>query len=695
MGRLSDTGPIPTAGRYRRTATWALQVLLLAGWLHAYGAAAQTPAPDQALPSEEPTRESFSTEPFIALDIPTEGSVLSDSLPVLRPEIHLAEMLATLPGTFTHRFDRAGWPDGWSPFGLSPNTRPLTFEGMPFTQVFTGRPLYELIPFTWTNVPRMETVRFGRPVGVRTRLRPFEGIVPTTEGIYWRGGSGLQSIEVAHAQQRRRRLLGRPMSLHVMGAYGGRATNADYPGSDLTRGRRVQMRLRIRRPRWTAEFLNLHNRRRIGAHGGVIPVLNDFASIYQPVLATVQRPEAERRIVRNDLMGTLQVRLMPAGITSLAAYWTAEAFRYRNSMDTLTAESDRTGLRIRQPLARSDHHRWSVEAEAWTDRTAGSDGFHMPLQRRSSAQVRISDRLRVGRGIAELTAGWSLYRNGGGASGSIAWTKGDKAGVPPDSPRNPSPPPVSSEPSRRGGTSWYGEISTTVPDLPIAYASGFGNLHAWTGAGPGRTVTMRLETGFQLALFSVVFGAFGHQAHEPVDLFAAGDSVRVQAMPGLRRHAGLYADLGWRRDARRGLYAVVRPTLLSFGDAGASPLHRRLSATGPSYSGQARIGMRHAVFRGDLDFDAYVEAIAWSSLSSRELHATTGLLVVPEASSLVLHASGNVNLVAEIRVRSAKIFLVYDNVLSGTSLLPGNLLVPIYPLPARRFRLGVYWPIFG
>ena len=31
--------------------------------------------------------------------------------------------------------------------------------------------------------------------------------------------------------------------------------------------------------------------------------------------------------------------------------------------------------------------------------------------------------------------------------------------------------------------------------------------------------------------------------------------------------------------------------------------------------------------------------------------------------------------------------------LSGTTLQPGVLVVPVYPLPARRLRFGVYWPI--
>ncbi|MEX0600838.1 MAG: putative porin, partial [Rhodothermales bacterium] len=69
--------------------------------------------------------------------------------------------------------------------------------------------------------------------------------------------------------------------------------------------------------------------------------------------------------------------------------------------------------------------------------------------------------------------------------------------------------------------------------------------------------------------------------------------------------------------------------------------------------------------------------------------------LIPEISAARVTTSNTLNLVAEIRVRDAKLFLVYDNVLAGTSFLPGNFLVPIYPLPAQRFRFGIYWPILG
>jgi hypothetical protein len=47
----------------------------------------------------------------------------------------------------------------------------------------------------------------------------------------------------------------------------------------------------------------------------------------------------------------------------------------------------------------------------------------------------------------------------------------------------------------------------------------------------------------------------------------------------------------------------------------------------------------------------------------------------------------------EAGIREATLFFSMENVLSGTPVQPGTLIVPVYPLPERRFRFGVYWPI--
>jgi hypothetical protein len=70
------------------------------------------------------------------------------------------------------------------------------------------------------------------------------------------------------------------------------------------------------------------------------------------------------------------------------------------------------------------------------------------------------------------------------------------------------------------------------------------------------------------------------------------------------------------------------------------------------------------------------------------------LLVIPLAGNVV-PASWVVDIVVTAKIRSALIFLLYENVFSGTQLLEGNQLVVGYPLEQQRFRLGVWWPITG
>src|SRR5688572_20452723 len=108
-----------------------------------------------------------------------------------------------------------------------------------------------------------------------------------------------------------------------------------------------------------------------------------------------------------------------------------------------------------------------------------------------------------------------------------------------------------------------------------------------------------------------------------------------------------------------------------------------------------RIGARFTLFQRDLDLDVYLQGRYWTEMRSRLFHPPTGLLVVPSLSHPVFGSSGTLDVVAEIGIRTATLFMAYENVLSGTVIMRGNLIVPVYPLPERRFRFGVYWPIFN
>ena len=665
-----------------------LRGIVLAGCLLCAPVAAQEP--DTTALGIEPAPAALDSLARMSLDLMGFGDALyeetgsawalSDSVPALRPDIRLVELVAGAPGSFTYLFDRPGWPDGWSPFGLSPNTRPLVLDDIPFTDIFTGRPAWDLVPLPLVAPPRFDPAGAGRrPAGIHAQLRPYEGPAPLTEATYWRDGEGLQSIDVVHAQQRRRSIREEPGLLQVFGAYGGRATDVAYPGSNLARGRRTTLRVRYTQRAWSAEVLYMSQRRRIGAHGGVLIQAADPDAIYRSDIAQVDMPEAERRIVRNDVAGAVRARLLPAGVTSSTVYHSTETFRYHNALDTLGTRSTRTGVHVLQPLMHTSGSRLAIRMEGWSEHIAPRGAFRESAERRFAMYVEARDSLRFGqvgedgkekKWTLEPSAGWFFHRSGG-LAGSVRLV-------------------------RRGTRiSWRMGASTGKPRTAIAYDTGFGTLRGQRGVRPGRTFAMHTEGSVQEGPFVIALGAFGYQAHDPVDVFVAAHEVVTATAPSPLRQAAVYADIGWRRHAQRGFYAMARPTFMHIIEQSDSPLHKRLAGTLPRWFARARLGVRYALFQGDLRFDLYAEGVAWSAFHSRSLHAPTGLLAVPEASSLLLGASNTGNIVAEIRVRTARLFFVYDHVPAGASLVEGTMLVPVYPLPAGRFRFGVHWPIWG
>ena len=82
-------------------------------------------------------------------------------------------------------------------------------------------------------------------------------------------------------------------------------------------------------------------------------------------------------------------------------------------------------------------------------------------------------------------------------------------------------------------------------------------------------------------------------------------------------------------------------------------------------------------------------SVAWLDLLMMSLLVMlAGLL---QAMVMLLREAA---LVVLAGVRSATLYVTYENLLSGTAVMPGTMLVPIYPLPEQRLRFGVFWPIF-
>jgi hypothetical protein len=112
----------------------------------------------------------------------------------------------------------------------------------------------------------------------------------------------------------------------------------------------------------------------------------------------------------------------------------------------------------------------------------------------------------------------------------------------------------------------------------------------------------------------------------------------------------------------------------------------------PKWISSGQLGFRVVLFTGDLRLNASVRGRSWSAMISRALHAPTGLLVIPSAERGPVDSSYTLDLVVEGGIRTATIYIVYENFTSGTRLMSGNELVPDYPL-AQQWRFGVYWPI--
>lgn len=628
--------------------------------------------PDTTLPDTSRTGRATRRAPLVTFGEPATGIVFAALLPVRQPALDATSLLAEVPGSFVYDFGTPGWPNGWSPFGLAPHRAALLLDDRPFDDLFTGRPRFDLLPLAYGEPLRLDGERLARPLAVQTRFRPFDVPRPLTELRYMAGGTGLQSIDAVHIQNRRRALFGQTGMLQVLGAYSGRAAQGEYPGSRLRRGRQTLVRLRFAMPGAAFELANLHNRRHVGAHGGVIPISSDYETIYLRDFASVERPEAMRYVKRNDLSATARALLLPAirDPLTLSAYWTAQTFRYRNRDDTLVASLDRYGFRAQQAVT-AGRHRLQLRLDGWLDTVTGDSSTALPSTRRGQFHVAVRDSLRLFAAALVAEAGLHAYGGAVQPGGTLRW-------------------------ERSAGTGRL-FVTASLAGQPPTWVEthGFGHYVAAAPAEAGRLWQVGGGFHFHAGAFDALLFGFAHRDERARDLFATetADVVAVRTLGTPLHRAGIAADVGWRRDAGRGFYLTFQPTWLRLLNADASPDHRRLAATLPTFFARARLGARYLLFQGDLDLDLSLRGRFWTTMRSRELHPQTGLLVVPLQTARRFSPSGLLDVVAEAGVREATFFFVYENILSGTALMPGTLLVPDYPFPEQRFRFGVYWPI--
>lgn len=622
--------------------------------LLALPAAAQVPA-DTAGRQERP----------VGWPLVSEGRVLSDTLPARLPLLQLTDWLGNVPGSFVYAFRLLGWPEGWSPWGVPPHLVGLRFDGRPFTDLLTGRPLYEGLPLFFLDPVRLGQGLGGAPVTVYTAMRAYDTPRPLTELRYRTGGDGLQSIMALHAQNRRQALGGRPGLLQVAFGYGGHAIQGAYPGSRLRRGRQVLLRLRYQQVNWTLELLELYNRGQVGAHGGVLPhVGGPFESIYEPFGASVRYPSARRQTIRNDLGLTLRARTgLAASPLALTAYGINQRFRYFNpELDTLAATATHYGIFVQQPLLGIT---WRVEAEIKRLRQVNTD-------QRTTFQLVGTDTLQLGSWRLALRGQMRFQAGQANLDAALQWQQ------------------------TNGPVRPWLQVGLDHPEAPMIARTGLKALVA-SGASQEGGRIIQLQSGLQTASapLGLLVEVFMQRRDGVPDVYAVGaaDTVHFAVPAQPIWQSGLAFRLDWRKATHRGLYAHLQPTLFRMLNASASTLHRRQAEALPKFLVQVRWGTRMLLFE-EVQTDAYLVGHFWTSFRSRTLHAPTGLLALPDVDARRFGPSGILDLFIEANLRSAKLFLVWENITSGTMLQAGTLWVPVYPLPARRLRFGVYWPIW-
>ena len=299
---------------------------------------------------------------------PEPGLVVS-GVPARAPVFHAAALLGESAGAFHYDLGVPGWADGVALGGLAPRRAALSLDGVPATDLFSGRPAFELLPLD-VLAPLRLGPRYGSPVGVAASLRAYAASVPVTELRYRTGGDGIQFISATHAQTRRpgwvRRLGGDRARLQALFHVSGRRSDRAFAGFDVS-GWQALGRLGIALPAFSLEVTERHGRDRAGAPGGVAPTGLDFDTVFDPDLATVLDPNAERETIRNDLAATLRLPLLA---------------------EPLTADGvlDRRNV----PLRRSDE----------SDRHAGGAGRPDGRSRRAAVSARAAPAAGAGRGLA-------------------------------------------------------------------------------------------------------------------------------------------------------------------------------------------------------------------------------------------------------------------------------------------------------
>ena len=575
--------------------------------------------------------------PFRIGEDSLEGAVLS-------ADHDVTHILSGVPGSFVYDFGAFGWPTSWSINGLSPQLAQLYFGPIPFDDLLTGRPRYDLLPTAILRYPKIDPGLPGAVAGIQTELRTADSRKPYTQLHYQAGSHGLQRVSALHAQESSR-MFGLPGRFQGLFAYSGAAAAGDYPGSRLRRQRQLLLRTRYQRYTWSMELLYFHNQRRLGAHSGV---RGAGEARYNRLIAQVSGEHRTRRTVRNDLLSTLTTRFLIA-----SAYLSTQSLYY----ERVGAAARRLGVTVQRDF-RMGRHRLHVRGDAYTQRI--SSGSALPIGHSTSLiEVQIRDSLR-------LKAGY-LLAQGAVRKRNRDWAPG-------------------------GRVRWESTLFRYRPYLELSHgaapspAAGWGKYLVNGVAEKGSITQVSGGAGLHRGRFSVQPYGFVTSAQNTPDYREAIiDSVQVVSDTYVTYGAGIRLSLASKPE--RGLYATLNAAMTGTGETGINA-----GQLFPDWMSSGQVGFRVVLFTGDLRLDASLRGRSWSAMVSRALHAPTGLLVIPSAERVPVDASYTLDLVVEGGIRTATIYILYENITSGTRLMSGNEIVTDYPL-AQQWRFGVYWPI--
>ena len=340
--------------------------------------------------------------------------------------------------------------------------------------------------------------------------------------------------------------------------------------------------------------------------------------------------------------------------------------------DTLQARTSRLGYRLAQGIGVGKNE-VTLSLEGWTEKLRNDSGALPDSLNPTRSALNLSLSARMPLGPAELVVEPALFNN---EAESFAGGRTRLS-------------------FERSWLNLFAEASYTGQKRSWLQSYGWGDTVGPIGDSPkSRATNLRAGLSLKGGPFSVDLTGFINTTSDYTDFFAndSADSISVQVFPSDVTWTGFSAEVGLRKHARRGFYLTVTPAVFQLQDPTASTEHSTLLGSLPEIFVRGRLGMRYKIFQSDLDFDLYTQVRLWDSFQSRTLHPQTGILALRPIGSRPVDESIAMDVVLEAKIRTATLFLSFDNVLSS-SVFTGNLIVPDYPLPAQRFRFGVYWPI--